>query len=126
MSAEQPSTVTLPTSDFGDVTVPEPSWCAGHTHHDPEQQRADLMHCGPTIECAYLGRTLFAAEIVQSPFASPGKHKYGGRIEGVSVHPVGLTLDPTGLYSLAAVLDGYADQLRDLADQLTRIYGGDR
>ncbi|WP_408996320.1 hypothetical protein [Streptomyces ipomoeae] len=36
-------------------------------------------------------------------------------------------MNPVQLYSLAAALDSYADQLRGLADQLTAILtGGDR
>src|ERR1051325_5259239 len=29
-------TVTLPTEDHGDVTLEEPSWCAGHADHGPQ------------------------------------------------------------------------------------------
>ncbi|MEU0671584.1 hypothetical protein ABZ330_01590 [Streptomyces sp. NPDC006172] len=118
-------TIVLPTIDHGDVTLPEPSWCAGHTHHDPQSARADLMHAGPTVDCTHLGTTLFSAEIVQSPYAQPGPPHLGGRTPGVSVHPLGKTLTPAGLYSLAARLDSYADQLRDLADRLTAIHAGE-
>ncbi|MFK0154046.1 DUF6907 domain-containing protein [Streptomyces sp. NPDC090493] len=62
----EPRTVTLATSDHGDVTLPEPAWCAGCSHHDPETQRADLIQVGPPVECIYLGRELLAAEILQS------------------------------------------------------------
>ncbi|MFE2300823.1 DUF6907 domain-containing protein [Streptomyces sp. NPDC059445] len=120
----EPSTVTLATADHGDVTLPEPSWCAGHAHHDPETQRVDLIHAGPVIECLYRGRTLLAAELVQSPYASLTDRHLGGRTPGVSVHPLGQTLDATELYSLAASLDRYADQLRDLADRLDTLGGG--
>ncbi|MER7838464.1 hypothetical protein ABTY98_21880 [Streptomyces sp. NPDC096040] len=123
MSTE-PRTVTLPTEDFGDVTLPEPAWCAGHQHHDPETQRADLIHAGHLVECVYLGRDLLAAEIVQSPFATSSAPELGGRSAGVSVFPLGKTLSPVQLYDLAAALDGYADRLRDMADQLARILDG--
>ncbi|MFH9941319.1 DUF6907 domain-containing protein [Streptomyces murinus] len=125
MSAEQPRMVMLPTSDHGDVILPEPSWCAGHAHHDPESLRADLIHAGPTVECAFLGVPLFCAEIVQSPFAAVDRSLLGGQVAGVSVDPLGKTLDPVQLYSLAAVFDGYADRLRDLADRLARVLGGE-
>ncbi|MEU3413760.1 hypothetical protein ABZ760_21235 [Streptomyces sp. NPDC006658] len=111
-------TVTLPTIDHGAITLPEPTWCAGHTHHDPNSLRADLIHAGPTIQCGFLGRPLLAAEIVQSPYATTNTPRLGGRTPGVSVDLLGLTLDSTELYGLAATLDTYADQLRDLADQL--------
>ncbi|WP_234539410.1 DUF6907 domain-containing protein [Streptomyces shenzhenensis] len=123
MSTE-PRTITLATSDHGDVTLLEPAWCTGHSHHDPEMLRADLIHTGPLAECVYLGRDLLAAEIVQSPFATPSAPELGGPTAGVSVFPLGKTLSPVQLYDLAAALDGYADRLRDMADQLDRIPDG--
>ncbi|MFI0964624.1 DUF6907 domain-containing protein [Streptomyces sp. NPDC021080] len=123
MSTE-PRTVTLATADHGNVTVPEPSWCAGHAHHDPETLRVDLIHAGPAVDLVHRGRTLLSAELVQSPHAGPASPYLGGRTPGVSVYPLGQTLDPTGLYCLAADLDRYADQLRDLADQLAAALGG--
>ncbi|MFD5818130.1 DUF6907 domain-containing protein [Streptomyces sp. NPDC127038] len=123
MSTE-PRTVTLATADHGDVTLPEPSWCAGHAHHDPESLRVDLIHAGPAVDLDHRGRTLLSAELVQSPHASPGPRHLGGRTPGVSVHPLGQTLNPVELYGLAADLDRYADQLRALADQLDATLGG--
>ncbi|WP_338675161.1 hypothetical protein V1460_20870 [Streptomyces sp. SCSIO 30461] len=46
-------TVTLAASDHGNVTLSEPTWCAGHSRHDPETQRADPIHAGPLVECIY-------------------------------------------------------------------------
>lgn len=123
MSAE-PRTITLPTVDHGDVTLDEPPWCAGHTHHDPLTERADLMHAGPTIECTQLGHTLMVAQLVQHPYATSSDPRLGSRTTGVSVDPLARTLDPTDLYILAVALDSYADQLRGLADQLTGILAG--
>ncbi|MER7574929.1 hypothetical protein [Streptomyces sp. NPDC126514] len=114
-------TVTLPTADHGNVTLPEPAWCAGHAHHDPLTALADLIHSGPTVGCSHLGQPLLAAEIVHSPFATHASPRRGGRTPGVSVWPLGLTLDPTELYALAADLDTFADRLRALADQLADV-----
>lgn len=125
MSAE-PRTVTLPTRDHGPVTLPEPSWCQGHADHRPDTHRADIIHGGPDTVLAFHGAELFTACLVQSPFATIITPGLGGRTTGVSVYPPGLTLTPVELYSLAAALDGYADRLRDLADELTVILGGDR
>ncbi|WP_328757446.1 DUF6907 domain-containing protein [Streptomyces sp. NBC_00271] len=127
MSTE-PRTVTLATIDRGDVTIPCPAWCAGHAHHDPETEYADIIHSGPETIVTFRYTTLLTANLVQSPHASedatPG---LGGRTPGVSVHPLGETLDPVGLYELAAALDTYADHIRDLADQLdTLLSGGDQ
>lgn len=121
----EPRLITLPTADFGPVTVDEPSWCAGHQLHDPLTERADLMHSGPAVDLVHLGAALFSAELVQSPFAESSSPLLGGRTPGVSVWPLARTLDPAGLYALAANLDTYADRLRTLADQLGVILGGE-
>ena len=87
---------------------------------------ADLIHSGPTVDCTQLGHTLMSAQLVQSPYATTSDPRLGGPTPGVSVHPLGKTLDPTDLYILAVALDSYADKLRDLADQLTGLFGGGR
>ncbi|MFE1845794.1 DUF6907 domain-containing protein [Streptomyces sp. NPDC059515] len=110
-----PRTVTLATLDHGDVTLPEPAWCAGHTGHRP-QYRADLSHSGEDITLTFRGRPLAAACLDQSPFGATGREVR------VSVSLVGQALDARGVYELAADLDRYADQLRGLADQLLVIH----
>ncbi|MDX3315186.1 hypothetical protein P1S61_40315 [Streptomyces sp. ME08-AFT2] len=120
----EPRTVTLPTADAGDVVLTEPSWCAGHQLHDPETLRVDITHAGPSVDCSHLGADLFSAELVQSPHSESTNPLLGGRTPGVSVWPIGRTLDPVQLYSLAADLDRYADQLRGLADQLATVLDG--
>lgn len=120
----EPRTVTLPTEDHGAVTLQEPSWCVGHAHHDPESARADILHKGPDTVLAFRGAELFTACLVQSPYATSSDPELGGRTTGVSVYPPARTLTPVSLYDLAAALDRYADQLRDLADQLTVILAG--
>jgi hypothetical protein len=121
----EPRTVTLATIDRGPVTIPEPSWCQGHSHHDPETEYVDVIHGSPEISLTFHSAVLLAAGLVQSPHASvdatPG---LGGPTPGVSVHPLGETLGPVDLYELAAALDSYADRLRDLADQLDTILTG--
>ena len=123
MSTE-PRTITLPTEDHGDVTLPCPAWCSGHADHRPDTHRADIIHSGPNISLAFHGAELFTACLTQSPYATSSAPELGGRTPGVSVYPPGRTLTPVSLYSLAAALDGYADQLRDLADQLAGILAG--
>ncbi|MET7983041.1 hypothetical protein [Streptomyces sp. NPDC005281] len=117
----EPRIVTLATADHGDVTLPEPWWCAGHASHDPRTQHVDLIHSGPTRACTHRGATLLTAELVQSPFASLPDPHLGGPTPGVSISPLGETLDPTELYTLAADLDRFSDVLRDLADKLAAI-----
>ncbi|MEV6752363.1 hypothetical protein [Streptomyces sp. NPDC051214] len=126
MSAE-PRTVTLVTVDRGPVTIPEPAWCAGHSHHDPRTTYAEIIHSGPDIALTFRNATLLTASIVQSPHASRSEYRLGGRIEGASVFPLGETLDPMGLYDLAADLVSYAAGLRRLAVELNEIFlGGER
>jgi hypothetical protein len=122
----EPCTITLATADHGDVTLPCPAWCAGHTHHDPESLRVDIVHAGPTVDCTHHGHTLLSAELVQSPYSTSSAPELGGRTPGVSVYPLARTLDPVQLYDLAATLDTYADQLRQMADHLDTLLGGDR
>lgn len=112
-------TVTLPTIDHGPVTILEPSWCVGHAGHDPQTYRADLLHSGPDVAFTFQGRHITDACLVQSPCADTSS-----RVPGVSVSVIGRTLDPASLYELAARMDGYADRLRDLADELTAILAG--
>lgn len=121
----EPRLVTLPTADHGDVTLTCPAWCIGHPDHRPDSYRADIIHSGPDIELAFHGAELFTACLVQSPYATSSDPELGGRTTGVSVYPPGRTLTPVSLYSLAAALDGYADQLRDLADQLHTLLTGE-
>lgn len=115
------TTVTLPTVDHGDVTLVEPAWCGGHQDHRADTARVDITHCGPTVECTFLGVEVFTAELVASPYSASTSPELGGPTPGVSVWPLGRTLNPTQLYGLAAALDRYADQLRELADQLAGI-----
>jgi hypothetical protein len=109
-------TVTLHTADHGPVTIPEPSWCAGHTGHDPETFRADLTHTGPDVVLTFRGRHLAAACLDQATHA-----ELTTREPRVSVDLLGASLDARAVYELAAALDTYADRLRDLADSLLVI-----
>ncbi|MFG2311183.1 DUF6907 domain-containing protein [Streptomyces sp. NPDC048566] len=113
-----PRTITLPTVDHGTVVLPEPTWCAGHTDHHPDTNRADILHTGPDTPLTFHGRTLSTACLTQAPHASRD------RDVRISVSMYGAELDPTGVYELAAALDAYADRLRDLADQLAALLAG--
>ncbi|MFF3891776.1 DUF6907 domain-containing protein [Streptomyces sp. NPDC001812] len=112
----KPRTVTLTTADHGPVTLPEPSWCIGHPHHDPDTVRADLAHTGEDIILKFRGRPIASACLDQAPHAD-----VASREVRVSVSLLGQALDARGLYELAADLDTYADRLRDLADSLLVI-----
>ncbi|WP_411091386.1 DUF6907 domain-containing protein [Streptomyces sp. 049-1] len=116
----EPRAVTLPTADHGAVTLPEPSWCAGHPAPDPRTLRVDLGHSGPEVVLKFRGRVLSVACLEQAPCAAEAT-----RDVQVSVSLAGPALDARGVYELAADLDTYADRLRDLADQLLVIRAGE-
>jgi hypothetical protein len=64
-------TVTLETIDRGDVTVPEPAWCIGHSWQ-PNPHQADITHNGTRVKAATMtdgaGRVhLLHANISHSP-----------------------------------------------------------
>ncbi|MDX3400077.1 DUF6907 domain-containing protein [Streptomyces sp. ME01-18h] len=109
-------TITLPTIDHGDVTLPEPSWCVGH-ETDAGHQRVDLQHLGPDVALDFQGKRLMTSGLVQAPFGAD-------TTPGISVFDIGV-LDARLVYQLAADLDAYADRLRSLADQLLVILAGE-
>lgn len=121
MSTE-PRTVTLPTLDAGDVTLAEPSWCVGHADHRPDSYRVDLDHKGPEHLLRFQGEVLWTALLGQAPCATVPEHRGLGLFveQGAYAH----TLDPVGLYDLAATFEAHADRLRELADRLGALLSG--
>lgn len=118
----EPRTITLPTLDAGDVTMPEPSWCRGHADHRPDSYRIELDHKGPEHRLTHHGELLFTAFLGAAPFADdPREHTPGLYVEQGRF---ARTLNPTELYDLAATLEAHADRLRGLADQLAQILAG--
>ncbi|MET8172829.1 DUF6907 domain-containing protein [Streptomyces clavifer] len=109
-----PRTVTVPTLDQGDITIPEPTWCTGHQDARPEY-RSDIGHTGAPRTLVYEGAELGTAMLVQDPFAV-----HADRSTKVLVELGGnsASLDPVELEALAASLIGYADTLRELSLQL--------
>ncbi|NUQ96395.1 MAG: hypothetical protein HOY79_07445 [Streptomyces sp.] len=120
MSTEQPRTVTLPTEDHGDVTLDEPSWCAGHPDPLP-QYRTDLTHYGPEHRLTHSGEALFRLMLAQAPLSERASRDVEAYVEQTGYTA---SLDPAGLYDLAAALDSAADQMRAFADQLAAILAG--
>lgn len=115
-------TVTLVTVDHGPVTMPEPTWCAGHADHRPETYRVDLDHKGPEHHLTHDGEALWVALLTQAPYATLPEHRGLGVY--VDQQDYAYTLDPAGLYALAASMDTHADRLRDLADRLAVLLAG--
>ncbi|MCY0926908.1 hypothetical protein OTB20_11975 [Streptomyces sp. H27-H1] len=110
-------TVTVPTLDHGDVTLPEPAWCAGH-REGPAEYRADLHHAAPVPVPD--GLVDIDAELVEYP--------YGTTPVPASVYveltAPGLTLDPDGLRAFAAGLVQRAALLVEFADRLAVLRAG--
>lgn len=110
-------TVTVHTLDHGPVTLPEPSWCAGHTD-GPAEHRVDLHHAAPVPVPE--GLVDMDAELVEFP--------YGTTPVPVSVHvelvAPGATLDPDGLREFAAGLSARAALLVEFADRLATLRAG--
>lgn len=107
-------TVTVQTLDHGPVTLPEPSWCAGHTDQK-HGFRVDLTHVGEEHYLGPANELLLLAQFVQYPFTSAGSPDIGAYVEQVDLPS---TFDPPGLDKLAAAYVEAAKQLRDLARQL--------
>ncbi|MGW1363496.1 DUF6907 domain-containing protein [Streptomyces chartreusis] len=112
--------ITLPTLDHGDVVLVEPSWCAGHSHHNPRTARVDLVHVSPVQLLIVDDWRLGVAFLFHAP--------YSGQAPRAAVHLDYGTgradLTPATLYALAGAMDRSADQVRALADQLTAILAG--
>jgi hypothetical protein len=112
-------TVTVPTIDHGDVTIPCPAWCVGHGGQRPEY-RSDISHTGPEQHLGPAGRPLLVALLTQHPFSS------GAQEIGLHVDPVDFTstYSPAELDQLAAGLVEAAAQLRHQARWLAVLRGG--
>ncbi|MFJ6437745.1 DUF6907 domain-containing protein [Streptomyces sp. NPDC091416] len=106
-------TVTVPTLDCGDVTVPEPAWCTGHADQ-PVNALCDLGHRGPEHHIGTDEHPVFVAQLSQYPHGSGPRdiHLY---VETVAE---AASLAPEGVEALAAVLAEAAAQLRPLALRL--------
>lgn len=110
-----PRTVTVPTLDCGDVTVPEPAWCVDSHDQEPEALR-DTGHRGPQHRAEFYGHEVATAELVQDPFAERSDRNIGVY---VAMGYLASTLTPAELDELAALLVDYAGTLRRLARQLS-------
>ncbi|MDV5147200.1 hypothetical protein R1T08_24235 [Streptomyces sp. SBC-4] len=110
--------ITLPTTDHGDVTLPEPGWCTGHTGRPPGY-RIDLTHTGAEHTFAFAGDTLLVAMLSQDPFVTdPERRRTRLYVEQTSYSA---TLDPAEVRQLAAALTVHAVHLRTLAAELATI-----
>lgn len=109
-------TVTVHTSDYGPVTLPEPGWCLGE--HEADGYRSDLSHTGREVQLDYDDEALLVASFTQDPFAA-----HGPRTVGLYVEQTGFarTLGPDEADQLADALVSHATVLRALARQLSAL-----
>ncbi|MFF7158099.1 DUF6907 domain-containing protein [Streptomyces sp. NPDC008139] len=67
-------TVTVPTSDHGPVTIPEPAWCTGASHRHGPVFRADIHHDGEpatiTVDTTRGPMALMSLYLNQNPFVT--------------------------------------------------------
>lgn len=114
-------TVTVQTIDQGDVTIAEPSWCAGHAGDAP-QLLSDTGHLGTEHRAEFDGEELAFAALSQDPFAVRADRGVGVLLEMGSL---ARSLSPDELDTVAAVLVQYAATLRHLSRQLGTLQGGE-
>ncbi|MFF7192674.1 DUF6907 domain-containing protein [Streptomyces sp. NPDC008079] len=113
-----PRTVTVPTSDHGDVTIPEPAWCIG-IGHDVPNLRAEIAHQGEpfdiTVNTARGPRRLLELMLWQDPFPSPASP------HGATVYQVARLLDGDHFGYDFAGLEGLVTDLLEAAGTVRRI-----
>lgn len=114
--------VTVPTADHGDVTLPEPSWCAGG--HPAEGYREDIEHQGVDVRLmvptpCHGSVVAFTASFVQRPF-SPSDARTLVTVELDEWHE----FDQAGLDGLAAALVEHAAVLRHMSRELAYLRAG--
>lgn len=114
-------TVTISTVDYGEVTIPEPPWCAGE--HPSGGYRIDISHYGPDVPLPVetsRGRvTAMTTALEQRPFTE--RHPGRGVFINVEIDGDHYPHDPDELHRLAAALDHHAQRLRVLGDELATL-----
>lgn len=113
-------TVTVPTTDHGPVTIPEPAWCIGHAEQ-PADALVDLGHRSAEHPLGRPGDPVGIALVSQYP------HGNGPRETGLFVEQTALavTLGPGAVRELAVDYETAAAQLRRLADWLHILKAGE-
>lgn len=131
VSDENPKTVTVPIWGGGQLTMPEPDWCAGHPT-DSETHAVDFEHYGPVIEFAIETPRrpvpILCAALGMRPFDAAGAR--GEVLPHVAIEVAGdisFRFDPAELREFADQMDvqmaACVDELRQLADKLAALRG---
>lgn len=121
----EPRTISLPTVDAGEITLPEPSWCAGHSDHQPDTHRVDITHNSSEISAALdtrHGRIRYlTAWIAQAPYSSYAPEALPLVAVDVNAETVGL--DPDAVRAFTALTRAHLGILDRLADECDRLRG---
>lgn len=112
-------TVTLQTTDRGEVTVPEPAWCTGH-EGELVGSLSEVTHYGPEVTAAVDGLPLMRANLTHAPYLEiePEPHPLV-LVEALEA----ASFDGDELRDLVAAGRAYLDQLEGLAGQLDELAG---
>ncbi|NUK72126.1 hypothetical protein HRW23_22065 [Streptomyces lunaelactis] len=106
-------TVTVATTDHGDITIPEPSWCIGQ--HPEGAAKGDISHLGKPVGLVVHTRChgdvqLFGARIVQFPYSTSDRKPFAS-VEmdaGDYIDAGDHEYDDAALQRLSARLTGFA------------------
>lgn len=111
-------TVTVVTTDYGPITIPEPAWCTS-VYHPDGIARAEISHSGPTID-VLVGteggpQRLAELHLWQVPFPTSGGTLWD------TVHVVAQLLDGHHFGYDAAALEVLAVDLMEAAAKVRRV-----
>lgn len=115
-------TVTLATLDRGEVTIPEPDWCAGHDG-EPVGTLAEISHDGPHITAVVESEEpgpvpLLRANLTHAPYLELQPEPYPvAYVEGLEA----ASFDAAGLRALVAEGRAYLDRLEAMAAELDAL-----
>jgi hypothetical protein len=114
-------TVTVPTTDHGPVTIPEPAWCAGR--HPAGYLRSEIAHEGPTISVMAATergpRPMVHLSLWQDPFPTPAcRHSDDVHVAVRLIDGDTYDYDVPGLEGLAVDLMEAAGKVRRMARRL--------
>lgn len=122
----EPRTVTIPTSDHGDVTTICPPWCT-EVMHQAGGYRVDITHTSEDVEVTVpIGDdepVLLLVVLEHVPFSS----RLHERVPFISVGVDGewWPTSPAGLHELADRMADVATQLRQAAEKFAPLVGGE-
>lgn len=120
-------TVTLQTTDHGEITIPEPEWCDGH-EDKIIGPIAEISHDGAeiaaSIEHEQTGRVkLLCVGLTHAPYLTvqPEPHPLA-YVEGIDA----ASFDADGLRRIIAAVRAFLTEAEDVAARLDALAEGDQ